>query len=279
MRVNELLAFIRERHRIWERKERGDSKPWTEDSILQVWKFCNVYRELDTVTRWIRDHWREPYADDIDLWFALVIARFVNWPDSLAEIGYPVPWNPKQFVSVMDDRQRRREKVFTGAYMIHADRHHQGTKAAYLAEEVFNPLWSDRRKLRRIRWGSLAEAHRALSRYRDMGSFMTAQVIADLKYVPPMDRAKDWATWAAPGPGSQRGLNRVLGRYTDTAWNNGDWLGALTEVRAAINPRLESAGLEPLHAQDLQNCLCEFDKYERVRLGEGKPRSKYPGLP
>ena len=33
-----------------------------------------------------------------------------------------------------------------------------------------------------------------------------------------------------------------------------------------------------IHAQDLQNCLCEFDKYERVRLNEGRPRSNYPGL-
>lgn len=26
---------------------------------------------------------------------------------------------------------------------------------------------------------------------------------------------------------------------------------------------------------NLANCLCELDKYCRVKLGEGKPRSKY----
>jgi hypothetical protein len=31
------------------------------------------------------------------------------------------------------------------------------------------------------------------------------------------------------------------------------------------------------HLQDVQNCLCEFDKYERVKYGQGKPRSSYPG--
>lgn len=35
--------------------------------------------------------------------------------------------------------------------------------------------------------------------------------------------------------------------------------------------------LKWLDAQDLQNCLCEFDKYERVRMGQGRPRSRYPG--
>jgi hypothetical protein len=30
-----------------------------------------------------------------------------------------------------------------------------------------------------------------------------------------------------------------------------------------------------LHAQDIQNCLCEFDKYMRVKLGQGTPKQLY----
>jgi hypothetical protein len=30
-----------------------------------------------------------------------------------------------------------------------------------------------------------------------------------------------------------------------------------------------------LEMRDIEHSLCEFDKYERVRLGQGKPRSKY----
>lgn len=276
MRIEELVSFIRERHEICRRRQQGLPKPWTNDPILQQWRFCNVYRELDTVTQWIAENWRDPHEEDMDVWFAMVVARFVNWPDTLAEIGYPVPWNPKHFVAVMEDRQRRKEKVFTGAYMIHADLHFSGTKAAYLAQEVFGPLWRDRRKLRKIRWGTLSAAHRTLTQYRDMGDFMVGQVIADLKYVAPLSRAADWWTWAAPGPGSRRGMNRVLGRPVDAPWSNGDWLDALTELREAIRPLLRKR-LPPIHAQDLQNCLCEFDKYERVSNDEGKPRSRFNG--
>ena len=96
-RVDDLFAFIRERHQIYRRREVGKSKPWTTDPILAEWRFCNVYRELDTVTKWIAANWREPHKDDPDLWFAMAIARFVNWPDTLAELGYPVPWNPRRF--------------------------------------------------------------------------------------------------------------------------------------------------------------------------------------
>ncbi len=30
-----------------------------------------------------------------------------------------------------------------------------------------------------------------------------------------------------------------------------------------------------LELRDIEHSLCEFDKYERVRLGEGRPRSMY----
>jgi hypothetical protein len=42
-------------------------------------------------------------------------------------------------------------------------------------------------------------------------------------------------------------------------------------LQEAVNKKLP----EPLHAQDLQNCLCEFDKYERARLGQGVPKQIY----
>ena len=89
------------------------------------------------MTRWIRVNWREPHADDPDLWFAMVVARFVNWPDTLAEIGYPVPWDHQRFRAVMAAGAARGAKLYGGAYMIHADQRYP-TTAEYQAAEVFN---------------------------------------------------------------------------------------------------------------------------------------------
>ena len=69
----------------------------------------------------------------------MVVARLVNWHESLEKIGYPVPWCPEHFVSVLDDRMRRREKAFTGAYVTPAGQDFQGSKAEYLAAEVLGP--------------------------------------------------------------------------------------------------------------------------------------------
>jgi len=39
--------------------------------------------------------------------------------------------------------------------------------------------------------------------------------------------------------------------------------------------RLYGIGMPKMCAHDLQNCACEFDKYMRVKLGEGEPKQLY----
>jgi len=74
-----------------------------------------------------------------------------------------------------------------------------------------------------------------------------------------------------------RGLNRVLGRPVNAAWTDEEWLRELQRLHADIAPKIKNSMMPGMHAQDLQGCLCEWDKIERVRLGEGTPRSRYPG--
>lgn len=67
-----------------------------------------------------------------------------------------------------------------------------------------------------------------------------------------------------------------MGRPTDAPWNEGEWFKELSGLRKRVDPALEEAGLPRMHAQDLQNCLCEYDKYERIRLAEGRGRKFIP---
>ena len=275
----DLLNFMKARHQIFINRYEGKPKPWTDDPILQKYRFCNIYRELDTVTEWIANEWRTPHQDDPDLWFAMCVARFVNWPDTLAELDYPVPWNPKKFIKVLHDRKARSEKVFTGAYMISAGGVVNGmSKAEYVAHSVLTPLWQSRKTLRPQPGTTLNAWHEAACRFDGMGSFMAAQVVADFKYAEPFLKVPDWYTFAASGPGSRRGLNRVIGRTVDAPWKEVEWRAKLLELYSLIEPLWANFCEPKLHCQDLQNANCEYDKYCRVRNGEGKPRSLYPGV-
>jgi hypothetical protein len=268
--IDALLRFIDERDRIWHRRKAGERPPYSDDRILRDYRFCNIRRERDRTTIWIRDHWRKPNADDPDLFFAMSVARFVNWPDTLAQLGYPLPWRADAFLDVMADRERRGAKRWGDAYMIRADRRVNRGKAEYQATEVFSPLWNARARVRPRPDDSLRTFHDRLAGYHGMGGgFMSAQVVADTKYVEPLRSAPDWWTWAASGPGSRAGLNRVLGRPADARWAEADWQRELRRLHESLAPELERLDIGRLHAQDLQNCLCEFARYEKLRLGEG----------
>jgi DNA polymerase I-like protein with 3'-5' exonuclease and polymerase domains len=281
--IERLFAFVVERHRIYLRRQAGEPKPWTDDKILREWRFCCAYRELDAITAWLREHWREPHADDPDLWFALAVARRgINKVSSLAALGYPVPWpdHRARFLEIMAV-----EKNYGAAYTIPPAPgvRGRGTKHIGLAEKVFDQLWTKREKIRPRPGDKLESSYRNLYREPGLGGtgFLAAQIVADMKYVEPLRSATDWYTFAIPGPGSGRGLHRAFGRVGEDVhrkWREGDWRRWLGKLQVLLEPRWAEVGMEPPHAQDLQNIgLCEWDKYERVRLGEGHPKKHYNG--
>jgi len=105
-----------------------------------------------------------------------------------------------------------------------------------------------------------------------LGSFMKGQIVADLKYLPFMKKVPDWWIWATPGPGSLKGLNIVYDRPMMAPWHKGEWLISLQALSDLITPLLAGYGMDKLHNQDLQNCLCEYSKYTKVATGVGRPR-------
>jgi hypothetical protein len=275
--VKYFLKFILARYEIYVARQTGMPRPWSTDAILQRYKFCNTYRELDRVTRQIAKLWREPHKDDRHLWFALVVARrCVNLPATLAGIGFPVPWDPDHFLRVLERRKKSGKQVFNSEPYKLIVSGQSGDLGQLHVKFVLDPVWQDRDRLRPHSDDTLQSFYERLAAVPFMGGFYAAQIVADLKYVGKLRHARDWWDFSASGPGSRRGLNRVLDHRTDGPWRESDWVNQLYLLRKAIAPALAKAGLPQMHAQDTQNCLCEFDKYERIRLGEGKGRKFVP---
>lgn len=268
-----LMHWITERHNIFVKRSLGKPSPWTADPILQAYRFCNVYRENDKVTKWIARNWRNSNRNDPDLWFAMLVARYINEPGTMALLGYPVPWIPRRFTSAVEIRKEQGKNVFNAAYIISTG----GLsipKHEYLSS-FFTRVWENRKRLRPREAMTLREYCDLLVAERGLGRFMVGQIIADLKYVQLRD-AKDWWSFAISGPGSRRGMNRLMGNPVKQNWREEDWFEELKLLRKIVNANLPRK-MEPLHGQDLQNCLCEFDKYLRAKTGEGRPKQKFQG--
>ena len=270
--VERLFAFARARHQI--HLDRQDSKkpPWTDDPILRDYRFCNIYREDDRVTRWIRERWRQPHETERDLWFAMCVARLHNQPEALEVIGFPVPWRQSSYLEAAHSVKKRGLRLFNAAYVVVAP---TKPKELYLAREVLTPLWDARERLRPRVGDTLCGFHVVLGQMQGFGSFMTAQVIADVKYHAPLSEAPDWWTFAASGPGSRRGLNYVLGRSRESPWVEDDWRLELGRLRERLFPMFAGANMPKPHAQDVQNLLCEWNKYAAMAYEGRKLKQRY----
>lgn len=274
------FSSLRAREAIRVAKDRGDAPPWTSDPILATYRFCNVRREDDRVTLWIDAHIRKPYPDHPYLWLMLCIARQINWPDTLAELIEAGAWPDGEddpcpaIARVLNARKARGDKVYTGAYMIAAPAEKGADKQTYIAGTVIGALWKRRTMFDRWSRATLQGTHELITRSNGWGPFMAYQAVVDMRFTSLLRNAGDVASWAAAGPGTIRGLNRIHGRPTDAALCQEDALG---EMRAIWKVVRQETGVD-MDFSDVPNILCETDKYLRVKNGEGKPRALYvPG--
>lgn len=291
-RLDEIVRFMKERHSIYISRIVGAARPWTEDQILQRYRFCNVYRELDTVTQWIDQHVRKPFNQHLYLWFMLTICRQINHVPTLEELlGSPRAsgawpwdadkWNWKWLRKVLRDRAERGAQVYTAAYLLNAHGasvNEPNDKPHFTARHVLKSVWDARHIVEPALYGTLEAAWSALLPYHGWGPFTAYEVVTDLRHTRYLDHAPDIMTWANAGPGARRGLNRLYGRETRAPAPAGQLLAEMRLLLPLIQERWPKGPLWPaLELREIEHSLCEFDKYERTRLDEGKPRRKFNG--
>lgn len=271
-RLGDLLTWMRERERARLAREAGLPPPPDLDPTIREWRFCNVDRRDDRVTRFVRLAYALPGHPL--LWFNLTIARLVNWPPTLTRLGWIGDWDRDRdrFLSVFRELAAAGAKAYTGAYMIPGGPAGEA-KHDYLARACLDVLWARRASAPRP-GAPLSDWSRFLTA-PVLGDFLRNQVLTDIRDAPGFDAAPDWETFVLGGPGTVRGLNRLLGLPLDRSWKQRDVAPAVLDLRAALlaaEPRWAPVLRDP---NNLTNCLCEFDKWERVRRGEGKPRARY----
>lgn len=278
--LNEFVEFISERWLIHQRRLEGKPQPWTRDPILATYRFTNVRREDDRVTKWVHANWLRPNVKEPDLWFAIYVARIFNKPDTLHALGFPVPWTPKRSTHTFKICERLRvdgAKLFNGAYIVSTHRVACNSKHEFYID-IFNRLWQERQVIRPRSGDTLEGFYERLKEQKGLGSFMTAQVVADMKHAWPLNRAKDWWTFAHSGPGSRRGMGWVVYGEAQQHWREQDWLDMLHVLSNAVENRLSKIGnrnFPKLDAQNLQNCLCEFSKNCKVRYNGGMAKQVF----
>jgi hypothetical protein len=269
---DEVVWWITQRELARIHKEHPNySGPQCTDPIINAYRFCNVHRENDRVTRWLANGWRKNHESE-NFVAALLLARMINWPPTLECVGFPEVWDTDQIIRDIHDCEAM-GKAWTSAYVITTCGKAMD-KALYVVQSVcaaarlphYRPIPGD----------TLDSVWKRLRCIDGLGAgFLAAQVVADLKYTPLLRQAKDWHTFAVSGPGSRRGVNRYIDAPLNAKFPEQTWREYLGKVIAEVQPCLPTT-IALLHTQDWQNVMCEYDKWSRVKNGEGKPRQRYP---
>ncbi len=267
--------FLNERHRVYLKKTAGEPKPWTEDVILQNYKFTNIFRELDRGTVWLRENFIKPHWDDDA---GLIVAnvawyRMFNYWGTGEYLGWQTSWDPQYLKTELHARMNSGSQVFTNAHIIWSE---EGMPKIDAIVNYASNVWNQKESIAlECRKNSLELTFHALTTFRGIGGFQAYEIVTDLRHTRLLENATDINTWANMGPGAKRGLLR-LGLPAKNAKDGLASMQYLLEISRPLDRPLENHVPE-LELREIEHSLCEFDKYCRVKFGEGEPRMKYNG--
>ena len=284
MRTADFYAFMVKRENLRLKKASGQPWPWTDDTILQTYKFTNVKRAHDRTTKWFWEEVLDKHrdADPAHILFNCALFRYFGTIEFSQAIGWFDQWRgieQHHVKSVAARRLANKERVFTGAYVI-TNQGISAPKQEVVVDHFLTPFWGAAPELARLArgrgsWELVAQEMMKLKGFGGSG-FMTKEILQDALLTSVFHNCTDRNTYCPIGPGAKRGLNRVLDRDHNAPMKFSEGLMQLrnlfhshTAVGHWPNNYVE------LELHDIQFQLCEFDKYERVKLGEGRPRSKY----
>lgn len=229
----------------------------------------------DKVSAWLRDEWySQPLAKThAGAVVMATLGRLINWPDSLACLGIMHEWDVRTVLAALRNYRAPGRKVFTGAYIINGGK--GGDKLTTVCHQV--QIVHDR-AARMLDTNYMRSTWELFMDIPGIGSFIAGQIVADLRWFVK-GAWQDRHAWAPLGPGSARGMRRMLGLPHRGPMKQSQFDDLLPQLLLELHdtPCLAVLVERKCEAMDLQNCLCEFDKYMRLTNNEGSVRSGYPG--
>lgn len=262
-RYRDFERYIQERQLVYKRRRSGEPRPWTADQTIHSNRLSCVIRDDDRASQ---------VAREIILGLdcnrggrAAATFRLYNRPETLIALHPHIMSNREIILRTILGV----ETVFGTAFRIVIDGRLWNTDG--LATIIVNCCWTD------YLLDTAEEVHGLLIS-RGYGPFLAYQTLQDLRWMG--HRYSDEDSWCYIGPGAVRGMKRLLGVWTPSGVKGREGRkegvgmqeqGAWLHEHSPILRQLLSIGqsvASSFNMFEVEHNLCEFDKYERYRLGE-----------
>lgn len=265
--------FAEERQEVFFNRIHSEPYPWTDDKIIQKYKFTNAYRACDRVSQYLIKNViydKNRYSPE-DLCFRILFFKLFNkietWEymeKNLGEISYK-SYSYERYNELLTQKVNNNERIYSAAYIMPSgkscfgfDKKHQNNLK--LLESMMNSGFS--KMVAKSK--SLEEVYLGLLKYPTLGTFLAFQYAIDINYSELCDF--DEMSFVVAGPGAKNGINKCfvdLNRYK--------YEDIIRYVAEQQEYEFEKRGIEfktlygrRLQLIDCQNLFCETDKYARI---------------
>lgn len=269
--------------------------PWSDDSVFQKYKFCNVYRELDICSIHLIDKIiNNPSLSLENKIFNILLYRRFNTPDFFDIYGIQptIGFKTDELINKMDAHKLKDNNLFNSAYIISqasfissyrkSDKHVQ---QILLMNNILNKF--DKFQFHLLEEGgcSIEELVNALIEEMPLtGGFLAYQYAIDMSYLPELKSCfTDFNSWCDVGPGALLTIDNLFGKQK----NKNEYMKKCIELYkmqkdylkedwnriaydSPYNPNPE------LSLNNIENCCCEYRKYINLSHGIGRKRYYKP---
>lgn len=302
MNFKRLVYWITERYKIHIKKDVYKlPAPWTDDKILQQYRFTNVRREHDRETIWLLKHIshnRElSYRNKI---LNSVLFRLFNKHETAELFKMPIDFKhfePEDYRQLIEGVQKDNPKYvfFTSAFYTSGlkwciQKYIKNEKNVPMRVLKFaNYLAHDKFLTKLEACYDQKEAFDFINGYDGLGRFLAYQIFVDFTYIKSFAFSENEFTIA--GPGCRSGLNYVFDDFDDLTYEEAlfwlrDNFNDLCDERRhewpldlKWNPGKLFCDLTPydrkMNLMSLEICHCEISKYIRALEGTGRPHLIY----
>lgn len=255
-------------NRLYERES-----PWTDDEIIQKYKFTNAYRASDRVSQFLirnviyNDEHYSPEDQCFRILFFKLFNKIETWEyikDAVGELTYS-SYNYDRYNQLLMKKINSNESIYSAAYIMPSGKSFFGNEKKHQNNlKLLEYMMESGLPQQIAKTKSLKELYEVLLSYPTLGTFLAFQFAIDINYSELCDFSE--MSFVVAGPGAKNGIRKCFGDIKGY-----DYEDVIRYVAEKQEEEFEKRGLQfkslfgrKLQLIDCQNLFCETDKYARV---------------
>ena len=268
-RLELFTNYINERESIRKAKESGMPFPWTNDPILRDYRFTNVRRTDDTVSKWyIENIAQNPELNIEDKILNAILFRAWNKPQTSLAFQQPITDWSKANLFAIDLHAARVLDVYGDDYKQYGSAYFQsGLKGAWKREghsanrmiDMITQVIEDCVVASILSNPKAMPTFETIRGIRGIGDFLAYQIFVDLTYIPEFPLSED--TFTVAGPGCRLGIDLLV--EDRDGMTHEELIFHIRDNQHALDLDIDFT----ITVMDIENCFCEFSKYTKRTMG------------